>query len=51
MTGTIIKNMPNDSHIYVYGALGGANINNISVVDIIYRRISVQGLFLPNWLK
>ena len=50
MTAKIINHMPKNSTTYVYGALEGAYVKNVPVIDLIYKNVTVKGLFLPTWL-
>ena len=50
MTGTILKNMPKKSTLYIYGLLSGENIKDVETGDMLYNHKTVTGLFLPNWI-
>jgi NADPH2:quinone reductase len=50
MTAKIITLMPKNSTAYIYGALEGGYVKNVPVIDLIYKNMTVKGLFLPTWL-
>jgi len=51
MTGTIINAMPVGSEVYVYGALCEEACDNIDPLGLIFRRKSVRGFYLGEWLQ
>lgn len=51
MTGKMVRAMPKNSIVYVYGALDGPTVQGIDVKSFIYDNITVTGFFLPNWLQ
>jgi len=46
-----MNSMPKNSTIYVYGSLEGSNVKNLPIINLIYKNITVKGLFLPTWLE
>lgn len=51
MTGRMLRCMPKESTVYVYGALDGPSVSKIDVKDFIYSNATVTGFFLPHWLE
>ncbi len=51
MTSKIMNHMPKNSITYVYGALDGGHVKNVNIIDLIYKNMTVKGLFLPTWLE
>lgn len=49
-TAKVMNCMPKNSTIYVYGGLGGHSVKDIPNLNLIYKSITVKGLFLPAWL-
>jgi len=49
-TGTLLGLMPNQSTVFVYGALAGP-IGNVSSLDLIYRKKQIKGLYLTRWIE
>ena len=49
-TARVLKNMPNNSTVYVYGALSMEGVY-IDAPELIFRGKTVKGLLLPNYLK
>lgn len=50
-TGVIVRNMPKNSTITVYGCLSGKNISDIPAMDVIAQNKIINGFLLPNWIK
>jgi len=50
-TGKILRVMPSSSIIYVYGALSGKNVGNITVNDLAFMDKKVSGLWLQTYFK
>lgn len=50
LTAKIMTLMPKNSTVYVYGALDGPYVKDVHVIDLIYKNMTVKGLFLPTWL-
>ena len=51
MTGRMVKCMPKNSFVYVYGALDGAQVKSIDVISLIHMNATITGFYLPNWLE
>ena len=51
LTGTVINNMPDNSVVYVYGALSMGAIGQINPAALIFSNKRVEGLWLNNWIK
>lgn len=49
MTGALVDCIPPKGTVYVYGGLSGA-IENISPMDLIYRKKYLKGFLLTHWL-
>ena len=49
MTGALMDCMPQKGTVVVYGGLSGA-IENVSPMDLIYRKKKLKGFFLTTWL-
>jgi len=51
MTGLLVRTMPPNSTIYVYGGLEGKPISGIDPTDLIYRGKKVVGFYMGSWIK
>lgn len=51
MTGKVLNCMPKNSIVYIYGALDGANMRDIPIINFIYKNATLAGLFLPTWME
>ena len=47
----MIRGMPKNSTVYIYGGLDGYTVKGIDVKSFIYSNVTVTGFFLPNWLQ
>lgn len=51
-TGIIVRNMPKNSTITVYGALSQqSTLSGIEVMDLLFGNKTVNGFMLTQWLK
>ena len=51
MSGTIMRQMPPRSTLYVYGGLSKEPMGNVETMDLIYRGKRVEGFLLPDWIN
>jgi NADPH2:quinone reductase len=51
MTGIVLNTMPPGTTVYLYGALSETPSGNIDPIEVVFRRKSLTGFFLGNWLK
>ena len=51
MTGIILNAMPENSSVYVYGALAGKSCGGVSPLSLIFQGKSVDGFWLSQWIK
>lgn len=51
MTGDLTTLLPDGGSYFTYGGLSGKPCSGINPIDMIYRRIKVEGFFLPTWLQ
>ena len=47
--GQLLGAMPDDSMLYLYGALGGRTLSEIPATDVIFSRKSIQGFNMNEW--
>jgi len=51
MTGKILKNMPKNSIVELYGVLAyDPHLNKIDAGDTLFNNKSIKGFMLPTWL-
>lgn len=50
-SGQVLKAMPNDSELVVYGGLSGKPISDISPIDLIFNNKMLTGFNLNDWLN
>jgi len=50
MTGDLVTLMPNAGNYFTYGGLSGQPCSGINPIDMIYRKVKVEGFFLTSWL-
>lgn len=50
-TAIVMRNMPKNSVITVYGCLAMKPISNIDVMDMLVNSKVIDTFLLPNWLK
>jgi len=50
LTGVILRNMPNGSKVYVYGALSGESVK-ADVLSFIFQKKEICGFWLTDYLK
>ena len=50
MTGIVLRNMPRNSTVTVYGCLSHENVNDISVMDLLFGNKTINSLMLVDWL-
>lgn len=50
MTGDLVTLLPNGGSYFTYGGLSGQPCAGINPICMIYRKVSVEGFFLPTWL-
>ena len=48
-SGQLLGAMPDDSMLYLYGALGGRTLSEIPATDVIFSRKSIQGFNMNEW--
>jgi len=51
MTGKILKNMPENSTVHIYGALSDLTINKLGVSEFIFQGKSVTGFWLGPYIQ
>jgi len=51
LTGDILKSMPAESQIILYGTLSGEGVQKISARDLIFFRKSIRGFILKEWFE
>ena len=51
MSGTILSLLPSEGTCYVYGGLSKEKVGNVDPVDLIYKKKSVKGFMLINWMQ
>ncbi len=50
-SGQVLKAMPNDSELVVYGGLSGKPLSDISPIDLIFKNKIITGFNLNDWLN
>jgi len=50
MTGNLVRNLPNQSEIVVYGVLSGQSCS-VNPGDLIFKDMQVRGFWLSHWIK
>ena len=50
LTGKILKAMPDDSVMYIYGLLSQSDLKNIPADEFIFRNKRIEGFWLINWM-
>jgi len=51
MSGKVLSKMPNDSTMYIYGALSSNKVDNLGVEDFIFKGKTITGLWLKVYVK
>ena len=51
LTGIVVNNMPDNSVIYLYGAMSMAPVEKINPAALIFSNKRLEGLWLTNWIK
>lgn len=52
MTGKILKNMPKNSTVHLYGVLAlEPTLSKIEAGDTLFNNKTITGFLLPNWLE
>jgi NADPH:quinone reductase-like Zn-dependent oxidoreductase len=50
MTGNLVRNLPNQSEVVVYGVLSGESCR-VDPGDLIFKDMQVRGFWLSHWIK
>lgn len=48
-SGHLLRSMPADSRLYLYGALGGRTLSEIPAADVIFSKKSIHGFNMNDW--